>query len=208
MTVTGDSPVVKKHSRYRKKFLKSLSEEERCLRSRKIPRASLLTLNMSPWCNLFVSEVDQALITMTGFKGISFASLLQKFAPLFDDYTPFNTSHILLKQGDPSKGGRPRKVHPEDCLGLVLVWTRMRGSLMALQFIFGMTCSNLCMYLRFGRRVIIEALKSDSLAKIAIPLNEEIALYKEAAGAMYSLQSDVWSTMDGLNLQQSGNTEI
>jgi hypothetical protein len=119
MTVTGDSPVVKKHSRYRKKFLKSLSKEERRLCSRKIPRALLLTLDISPWRNLHTSEVDQALITMTGFDGVSFASLLQKFAPLFDDYTPFNTSHILLKQA--SKGGRPRKVRPEDCLGLMLV---------------------------------------------------------------------------------------
>ena len=47
------------------------------------------------------------------------------------------------------------------------------------------------MYLRFGCRVIIEALKSDSLAKIAIP---------EAVGTMYPLLSDVWSTMDGLKL--------
>ena len=115
MTLTGGSP--KKHSRYRKKFLKSLSEEERCLRSRKIP-PSLLMLDMSPWRTLLASNVDQSLITMTGFDGASFASLLQKFAPLFDEYTPFNTSHILLKQ-DPSKGGRPRKVCPEDCLGLV-----------------------------------------------------------------------------------------
>jgi hypothetical protein len=146
---------------------------------------------------------------MTGFDGVSFASLLQKFAPLFDEYTPFNTSHILLKQ-DPLKGGRPRKVRPEDCLGLVLVWTLTRGALTALQLIFGMTCSNLCVYLRFGHRVIVEALKSDSLAKIAIPSNEEIASYKEAVGAIYPLLSDVWSTMDGLKLylQQSGNTEI
>jgi hypothetical protein len=50
----------------------------------------------------------------------------------------------------------------------------MRGSLTALQLIFGTTCSNLCMYLRFGRRLIAEALKSDSLAKIAIPSNKEI----------------------------------
>jgi len=66
------------------------------------------------------------------------------------------------------------------------------------------------MYLRFGRRVIIEALKSDSLAKIAIPSNEDIASYKEAVGAIYPLLSDVWSTMDGLKLylQQSGNAEI
>jgi hypothetical protein len=143
MTVTGDSPVAKQQSRYLKKFLKSLSEEECYLRSRKIPRASLLMLDMSPWHNLLASEADQALITMTGFDGLSFHVSLQKFAPLFDDYTPFNTSHILLKQ-DPSKGGRPRKIHPEDCLGLVLVWTRTRGSLTALQLIFGMTCSNLC----------------------------------------------------------------
>jgi hypothetical protein len=66
------------------------------------------------------------------------------------------------------------------------------------------------MYLRFGRRVIVEALKSDSLAKIPIPLNEDIMLYHEAVGAIYPLLSDVWSTMDGLKLylQPSGNTEI
>ncbi len=107
MTVTGDLPVAKQHLRYLKKFLKSLSEEERHLRSRKIPHALLLTLEMSPCRNQLASEVDQALITMTGFDGVSFTSLLQNLAPLFDDYTPFNTSHILLKQ-DHSKGGRPR----------------------------------------------------------------------------------------------------
>ena len=114
VTATGDLPVVK-HSRYRHEFLKSLAKEERRLRSRKIPRASLLTLAASTWRNLLASDVNQSLITMTGFDGVSFASLLQKFAPLFDDYTPFHTSHILLKQ-DPSKGGRPRMVRPEDCL--------------------------------------------------------------------------------------------
>jgi hypothetical protein len=72
---------------------------------------------------------------MTGFNGVSFASLLQKFAPLFNNYTPFDTTHIKLKS-DPSRGGCPRKVHPEDCLGLVLIWMCMRGSLTALQLIF------------------------------------------------------------------------
>jgi len=175
----------------------------------KIPRASLLTLDMSPLCNLLALEANQALITMTGFNGVSFTSLLQKFAPLFDDYTPFNTSNILLKQ-DPLKEGHPRKVRPEDCLGLRLVWVCTRGSLTVLKLIFGMMCSNLCMYLRFGHPMIVEALKSDSLAKIAIPLNEDIASYKDAVGAIYPLLSDVWSTMDGLKLylQQSGNSEI
>ena len=72
-----------------------------------------------------------------------------------------------------------------------------RGSLAALQLIFGMTCSNLCMYLRLGRHTIVEALKSDSLAKIAIPSNEDIESYKETIDAMPFHY-----------FQQSGNTEI
>jgi hypothetical protein len=41
---------------------------------------------MSPWRTLLALEVNQALITMTGFDGVSFKSILQKFAPLFDHY--------------------------------------------------------------------------------------------------------------------------
>jgi hypothetical protein len=64
-----------------------------------------------------------------------------------------------------------------------------------------LTCSNLCMYLRFGRRLIVKALKSDSLlAKIAIPSNEDILSYQEAVGTIYPLLSNVWFTMDGLKL--------
>jgi hypothetical protein len=55
----------------------------------------LLTLDIFPWHNLLASEVDQALITMTGFDCVSFASLLQRFAPLFDDYPLQHESHIL-----------------------------------------------------------------------------------------------------------------
>ncbi len=101
---------------------------------------------------VLASHVDQALITMIGVDGVSVTSLLQKFAT---HYTPLNKSYIELK-ADPLKGGRPRKVHPKDCLGLVLVWTCTRLSLTALQLIFVMTTSNLCMYLWFGRCVIVE----------------------------------------------------
>ena len=79
----------------------------------------------------------------------------------------------------------------------MLVWMHTRGSLKALQFIFGMTCSNLYMYLCYGCRVIVEAMKSDSLAKIAIPSNEDIESYKETIDAMPVHY-----------FQQSGNSEI
>jgi hypothetical protein len=149
------------------------------------------------------------MITMTGFDCLSFQVLLQKFAPLFDDYTAFNKSHIEFK-ANPSKGGHPRKVHPEDCLGLVLIWTRTRGLLTVLQLIFGMSNSNLHMYLRFGCHIIVEALKNNSLSEITICGAEDIAVYQQAVGAIYPLLLDVWSTMDGLNLylQQTGDSKV
>ena len=65
------------------------------------------------------------------------------------------------------------------------------------------------MYLRFSCRMIVDVLKSESLAKIAIPWNEDIPPYKESVGRIYPLLPlpNVWSTMDGpkMYLQQSGN---
>jgi hypothetical protein len=105
-----------------------------------------LSLPESPWQKLFASQVNQAFITMTGFDHNSFTTLLQKFAPAFDDYTPFNKQQIERKE-DTKKGGWPRVMQLEDCLGLVLVWTRARGSMTALQLIFGLSYANLCVYL-------------------------------------------------------------
>ena len=74
---------------------------------------------------------------------------------------------------------------------------------MALQLIFGMTCSNLCMYLQLDCHTIVEALKSDSLA---IPSNKDIESYKETIDAMpvhYLQQSGKTKIQDlGLFLQQ------
>jgi hypothetical protein len=49
-----------------------------------------LSLPESLWRQLFASQVNQSFITITGFDCLSFATLLQKFAPAFDAYTPFN----------------------------------------------------------------------------------------------------------------------
>ena len=66
------------------------------------------------------------------------------------------------------------------------------------------------MYSRFGRCIIVKALKNDSLTKIVIPSNKKIESYKQAIINVYLLLSYVWSTMNGLKLylQQSGNTKI
>jgi hypothetical protein len=87
-----------------------------------------------------------------------------------------------------------------DCLGIVLAWTRTRGSVYSLQLMFGMTQTPLGMYLRVGRRIVIEALKYSPYAAIKLPCEEKIVEYKRHIQARYLLLENVWCTMYGLKL--------
>jgi hypothetical protein len=109
---------------------------------------------------------------MTGFNCKSFKKILEKFSPMFSGHTPFDASEMIVEFEYIC--GRKRVVQPADCLGLVLVWTRTRGALNVLQHVFGLTYSNLSIYLRFGIRLIIETFHNDPLARVAIPSREEI----------------------------------
>jgi hypothetical protein len=68
-------------------------------------------------------------------------------------------------------------IRPEDGLGLVLAWTRTRGSMMALQLIFGMAYTNLDDYLLFAKRIIVMVLREHPMAKVRIPSSEKIEEY-------------------------------
>jgi hypothetical protein len=127
---------------------------------------------------------------------------------MFSSHTPFDESGFIV----PFKYGRgwKRKVQPEDCLGLVLVWTQTSGALNVLQLFFGLTFTNLSVYLRFGIHLLIEAFHDDPLAQVSLPSPEEVNKYKAAFGERHPLLHDCWATMDGLKLylQQAGNTDI
>ena len=197
----GQSKQNQVHSRYRKQFLKSLDIVGRRIRQRKIPRCCLRDTSKSAWRKLYEAQNDQGMITLTGFDCASFASLCVLFAPVFDSYTPFVPSGTSCFEWEklPNKG-RKRKIRPEDCLGLVLAWTRTRGSLMALQLIFGMTYSNLDDYLLFGKRIIVMVLRHDDQAAVQIPSSKKIDEYKKMVVNRHRFLTDVWCTMDGLKL--------
>jgi hypothetical protein len=140
------------------------------------------------------------MITLTGLDYPAFLYLCQKFAPIFDTYSPFgyrNGDEVLINK---AKTGRKRVIRPEDCLGLCLAWTRTRGSLNVLQLIFGMTMSNVWSYLRYGKRIVIEVLKNDDLAKISLPSAEKVGEYCAAVKRRHHDLDMVWSTMDGIKL--------
>jgi hypothetical protein len=55
-----------------------------------------------------------------------------------------------------------------------------RGSINVLQLVFGLTHSNLSVYLRFGMCLIVKTFKHNPLARVSIPSVEEIETFKEA----------------------------
>ena len=145
-----------------------------------------------------MSQNDQALITLTGFDVKSFHFLLIKFAPTFDGWTPHVDTTITQIT---TTRGRRRMIRPEDCLGLLLAWSRTRGSMMVLQLIFGMTMTNLSVYLRFARRIIIKVLRNDPMAAIRLPSSDKIEVYKHAIQERHQRLENVWCTIDGLKLK-------
>jgi hypothetical protein len=171
----GKQPYSRCHSRYQKAFHRGLSAEERQLCQRRIPCESLHLPRASAWRRLFYSYNNQALITVTGLDHASFEYLLCLFEPVFNATTPFG--EIVEKS---NKRGRKRTVTAVDCLGLVLTWTRTRGSTMSLQMCFGLSMMNMSMYLRFGCRIVADVLSNDYFARIAIPSDEQIQKYKDA----------------------------
>jgi hypothetical protein len=85
----------------------------------------LIPLKLLPWQKLLASRNDQVYITMFVFDCKSFDKVLKKLAPMFSGHTPFDKSGMIDEFEYIQ--GRRRVVQPKDCLGLVLVWTRIKG---------------------------------------------------------------------------------
>jgi hypothetical protein len=112
------------------------------------------------------------MITLTGFDLPSFRYLANLFAPLYEHYAPYMDANGFIIRKVSLTRGQPRMMNPANCLGLVLAWSRTRGSLMVLQLLFGMTMSPVAKYLQFARRILVKIRKSNNLVKIMLPSHE------------------------------------
>lgn len=200
----------RRHSRYRKDFYSRLSPYEKGLRDRRIPRIALQNPSDSAWRTLLSAGSNQALITLTGLNFETFDWLLERFRPLYEEYSPFIDPNGKIVRIRFQGRGRKRLIDAQDCLGLVLAWTRTRGSNMVLQMIFGMTGTPVSMYLRYARRLLIRILANEPDSAIRIPSHDTIREYQAAIRAKHEALDGVWCTMDGLKLylQQSGDSTI
>ena len=117
----------------KKKRLHRLIERQRIRnRSGGISRAALLHPKYSSCMKLYNSGDDPSLIALCGFDHASFNSLLEMFTPLFLQWSPYpqkaNGKFHMRRVRQTGRTGRKRQVTATICLGLVLAWTRTRGS--------------------------------------------------------------------------------
>ena len=185
-----------------------MSAWERRLRDRRIPRCALVDTRVSSFQRLYQSRNDQAFITFTGFDYSSFDYLLSKFSPLYHRYSPYSLNGKIVRVRDVGpNSGRPRSLGPADCLGLLLGYTRTRGSFFTLQMVFGATHSVLCLFLKFSMRLLFKVLKEEVDARVEIPSVEEIAEFKDVVNRSFPALDGCWCVMDGLKIpiQKSGD---
>ena len=176
-----------------------------------IRRGALMIPRKSAFMHLYRSMQDDALITLCGLDHRAFHLLLGLFCPMFDVYTPYpqshtNPGHMRRLSGKP--GGRPRMINAVMGLGLVLVWTRTRGSLKVLQLIFGLTANPLSVWLRFGRRILVKVLAGHPDARVELPSPQEVTRFKQLIRNKYPNLVNIWAAMDGLKLLVATNEAV
>ena len=96
--------------------------------------------------------------------------------------------------------GRCRLLDAEGCLGLVLCWSHTREAEWSLAVAFGLTRTQVLVYLRFGMRILVAILKADPKSEVWMPDAAKIALFKEAIATKPSLLVDCYCMVDGLKL--------
>ena len=182
-------------------FHKSLELQSRRLRQGKIRRAALHHPRQSAFAKLFNSGQDDALVTLCGFDHQTFASLHEMFKVEFEKYSPYSHDRRIQRRLPRKKAGRKHLLSSIHCLGLILAWTRTRGSYSVLQLIFGLTVNCLSLWLRYGRRLLLKILRDHPLAKVKMPTEDEIRDFEAAIAAKYPALKNCWGAMDGLKLR-------
>ena len=163
-----------------------------------IRRRSLQTPSTSIFNKVYHSTQLEALIQLCGFHKTAFDQLLSIFKPYYNAYTPHSKTHIRrLKRSS----GRRRLLDAKACLGLVLAWLRTRGAYRILCFTFGIIPSSCSIWLRFGKRCLIMALKTDPAASPSMPSDDDVRRYETMIQVKYPSLIHCWGAMDGLKLE-------
>lgn len=200
----------KRRRTHRGDFYDSLSPQEKRNRRSAVRVRALPPPSESPFMLVYNSAMEDAMITVTGFGHSAFNQLLALFEPEFSNWSPHTgPDGMIRRMEDRTRRGRPRRITPVIALGLVLTWTRTRGSTWILQMVFGLGKTSLDMYLRFSRRLIVKILQPHPDATVRLPTESEIIELSDSVAEKYPALAEhkVWGALDGLKLhiQASGD---
>ena len=139
---------------------------------------------------------------MTGLDFNTFEAVHHRFRYFYDNFSPHSEDGTIvqLENMRQHRKGRPRLMTSYDGLGLVLTWTRTRGSLMVLQMLFGMTQTGTSNYLTFCTHILVRVLQGMNEARIMRPNEDLVQQYKDSVQTRHPSLENVWCTMDGLKL--------
>lgn len=91
---------------------------------------------------------------------------------------------------------RTRYMTPAQSLGLVLVHLRSKGALVSLCLLFGITSSTCVIMLRYGRCILLKALKASGKAAIQLPSDDEMPGLMTAVTDRHNQLKRVWAVID------------
>ena len=180
-------------------FRQQISIQARRRRDRQITRQALQYPRMAAFAILYLSGCDQSLSTLTDFDQYSFRYLLTLFKPLYDVYSPYSADGFIRRIPDtPRRRGRPRLMDACQCLALTLTWYRTPGSEMVLCMLFGVTTSVCSLFIRYRRRLFLQALAQNIKAAVRLPCDREIAEFHASFASTHSMLMDFYAVADGL----------
>ena len=169
----------------------------------RLRRGSLPSPSESAFVTVFNSGMDDGLITLCGLSHESFAKLHSFFHPIYWKYSPHRKDGRKKFREMPNKflqRGNKRLFSSVHCLGLILAWSRTRGSMLVLQLLFGGTGTQVAKWLSFGRRVLLLLLQARPEAQVSEPTAAERAEYQQAIAEKHPLLGTVYGAMDGLKI--------
>lgn len=156
----------------------------------KYRRISFLELNFN-FLNqfIFVSYVNASVLSATQPTMPSYGALRELrrhkrpdhphylttiFKSLCTGYSPYSEDSLIWLMDHVWFRCRPRSMSALQCLGLIVIWTRIRGKESFLCMIFGISDDLCSIFLRFARHIIIQVLQHDNRAKMQIPNDEKL----------------------------------
>lgn len=149
------------------------------------------------FATLYSSQIDQTLIKLTEVDHRTFRFSLALFEPLYNAFTPYSTDGCIRRLSK-VRNGRCRLIYAQG-LALSLTWYRTPGSCFILCPLLAVTHSVCSIFLRFGRRILLNTSRSDLLVRVTVPTTSEIRFFsirntRSSLTATGRLRHSWWTT--------------